>query len=76
MSKDTPDSKHGPAQPMLHGVNIARFLCDTCPFYRLPTEARRFAESSEKGGIVRPAPSSSCDDGPECADDLGLPGRL
>jgi len=76
MSKDTPETKYGPAQPLLRGVNLARFLCDACPFYRLPTEARRFAESAEKEGMVRPAPSSLCGDGPRPSGDAEIPGRL
>lgn len=65
-----------PAQPLLKGINLARFLCDSCPFYQ-NTKGR-----DGKTGIVRACPPpeglkrDECRAGPICADDSGLPGRL
>lgn len=35
MPKNASQAECGPAQPLLRGINLARFLCDKCPFYRL-----------------------------------------
>ncbi len=64
------------AQPLLRGINLARFLCERCPFNRL-TEERR--SNSGNGSGLPPSDAvvqSKRESGPSCADDLGLPGRL
>lgn len=45
------------AQPLLRGINLAKFLCESCPFQRMKSRAIDFIESAETGGVVRSAPS-------------------
>lgn len=35
MTKTRHAAQREPAQPLLAGINLARFLCDACPFYKM-----------------------------------------
>jgi len=76
MPKHASQAEYEPAQPLLRGINLARFLCEKCPFYRL-TEGRD--GKSRNGSGLPPVfeTTTSCAE-EELADHkmLGLPGPL
>jgi len=76
MSKNALQRQQEHAQPLLKGINLARFLCDSCPFYRL-TEGRDGKFRNGSGLPPVSETTTSCDE-EELADHniLGLPGRL
>jgi len=39
MSKGDSETLYGHAQPLLRGINLARYLCDRCPFIELDADA-------------------------------------
>jgi hypothetical protein len=72
----TKNDSHGLPQPLLRGINIAQFLCESCPFYQNTRQDTEMKDAAKKREVGRPSPSGfgSVDDGP--ADHSGLPGRL
>lgn len=58
MPKSSSSVKSEAAQPLLRGINLARFLCDRCPFDRMKSKPKDFEGVLAAAGVVRPAPSS------------------
>lgn len=56
MPKSHAGNRREPAQPLLQGINLARFLCDSCPFHRMKSRFADFTETAAPGGVVRSAP--------------------
>lgn len=76
MAKNNSERKSEPAQPILRGINLARFLCESCPFHHNTKGRDRRARSCSGLPPVGGKATTQCEGGPLCADDLGLPGRL
>ena len=48
-----------PRQPLLQGINLARFLCDECPFYKLRQDGGLLDDSRTKLQVGGPSPLHS-----------------
>jgi len=76
MPRNEQQGKSEPAQPLLRGINLARFLCDGCPFYQL-TKGRD-GKSRNCSGLppVRETTTSGAEEELGDHNILGLPGPL
>lgn len=77
MSKNASQKENtGHQQPLLAGINLARCLCDECPFLRLGSGSRRLKELGPKSELGGPAPAVSAVALPRQEGDLTKPGTL
>lgn len=76
MPKNRLPANSATAQPLLSGINLARFLCAECPFFKL-TEPREKPNGNCSGLPPSEAVVQAvCEFNPLVGDDGELPGRL
>lgn len=56
MPKRVSQGNSVPRQPLLQGINLARFLCDECPFLHLQQNRNRLLDHASSSQVGGPAP--------------------
>ena len=58
MLKNVSKADCGPAQPLLRGINLARFLCERCPFDTVHPRSQPSADLDPKAEVIEPSPAA------------------